>query len=211
MNTRRMEHDKKPIRSLLMILTPLLATTAIAATRQLPMGALDSEEKYAEFWSEIVETDFEMGACAFSLGSIASANSNYIIRAIDTRLEDSEPSRVGEFTMHRQDVAHTFEPVTYSYADDHLVHILINHMTLMQVEQPMARFCCSGLAFLPPRLPKHHPLLGQLCGRSSAIHQQRFQVRRHRFTQHRNDANNLGAPTALLQTKWLEEMCVAGT
>ena len=122
------------IKSFLMIMTPLLATTAIAGTNQLPMGALDSEEKYAEFWSEVVETDFEIGACAFSLGTIASANSRYTIKAVDTRLGDSEPFRVGEFTMHRQDVAHTFEPVIYSYEDDHLVHILINHMTMMRVE-----------------------------------------------------------------------------
>ena len=129
-----MEHDMRRIKSFLMIMTPLLATTAIAGTNQLPMGALDSEEKYAEFWSEVVETDFEIGACAFSLGTIASANSRYTIKAVDTRLGDSEPFRVGEFTMHRQDVAHTFEPVIYSYEDDHLVHILINHMTMMRVE-----------------------------------------------------------------------------
>lgn len=129
-----MEHDMRRIKSFLMIMTPLLATTAIAGTNQLPMGALDSEEKYAEFWSEVVETDFEIGACAFSLGTIASANSRYSIKAVDTRLGDSEPFRVGEFTMHRQDVAHRFEPVIYSYEDDHLVHILINHMTMMRVE-----------------------------------------------------------------------------
>ena len=146
-----MEHDMRRIKSFLMIMTPMLATAAIAETNQLPTGALDTEEKYAEFWSEVVETDFEIGACAFSLGAIASANSNYIIRAVDTRLEDSEPFRVGEFTMHRQDVAYTFEPVTFSNADDNPVHILINSMTLMRVEG-VAEFDGGATAHLSAHL-----------------------------------------------------------
>ena len=112
----------------------LMTTGSLGESPGLPTGALDSEETYAEFWSGVVGTEFEFGACAFTLGAISPAGSTWVIGAVDDRIGDSEPFRVGEFMMSHQEVIHTFEPITYTNAHDHLIEILINHMTQIRVD-----------------------------------------------------------------------------
>ena len=110
------------------------STTALGPGNTVPTGPLDSLEKQAHFWMHVTGSDYEIGACGFSLTETDTANPNYVINAFDRRLEDSLPFRVGDFTLYDQTVIHTFEPVTYSYEGGGLLNVLICHTTLSLVE-----------------------------------------------------------------------------
>ena len=127
-------HHRGAIQACLTAITPLLATAAIAASSELPMGDLDSAEKQAEFWNVVTGSEYESGSCGFRLESMGPMSSEYVLNAVDSRFEDPVPYRVGTFDMQHHEVAFQFEPVTNSFLDNGVANILISYATLVLAE-----------------------------------------------------------------------------